>query len=499
MSDERHDDEILGRALSRAIETQDVEGTPYERSRLAVRPLPRGVVLWQLIGAGAVTMVLALAFGAWFTRPIEAPVVATSPTPTPIVTATHSAAPTATPSSATPRTQVDHQVVYFARDGLPPIGLHFSGGGGGSTPEQRIQGLLTVLARNTTLAKFASHDPEPPDAHNVFPTSSQIGVMSGASVKIQGDLATVDFDVPGSDWKVRGAAQSLALLQELVYTATEEPGISRVLFTENGGKPTRIDQIAIDKPLSREDVSGYASVGPVGSISDGGAEGGRASGDQLQITTGTSVKVAIQGAGQGTAPAFAVYLAPTAGSTQLEQMGKYVLTVIVGASTAPNSWIAGTPQIVDETPVRARIDSTGPSVIVRQLILDDARPWRVYRSGSDVVVEVGGDPRMVSDRIALADSPSVHPGGTLTRTFTVAGAARTFEANVVWDVKDASGNVVANGHTTASLGTSAIWGTFSTQVTLPATVTGNVTLRVYEVSPKDGTQQGVVSVPLVVR
>jgi geranylgeranyl diphosphate synthase type I len=53
MTDEPRDDEILGRALARAIETQTVRETPYAASRIAARPTPRGFSLWQLAGAAA--------------------------------------------------------------------------------------------------------------------------------------------------------------------------------------------------------------------------------------------------------------------------------------------------------------------------------------------------------------------------------------------------------------------------------------------------------------
>ena len=51
----------------------------------------------------------------------------------------------------------------------------------------------------------------------------------------------------------------------------------------------------------------------------------------------------------------------------------------------------------------------------------------------------------------------------------------------------------------ASLGSSAVWGTFNARIAVPANVRGNVTLELYEASPKDGTAQGVVRVPLAVR
>ncbi len=54
MTDERRDDEILGRALSRAIETIDVNQTSYERSRIAATPARRSIFgLWQIATAAA--------------------------------------------------------------------------------------------------------------------------------------------------------------------------------------------------------------------------------------------------------------------------------------------------------------------------------------------------------------------------------------------------------------------------------------------------------------
>ena len=71
MTDERRDDEIIGRALSRAIETIDVNQTPFERSRIASAPPRRAVFgVWQLAG-GAIAIALGIAIGSWFTRPTE--------------------------------------------------------------------------------------------------------------------------------------------------------------------------------------------------------------------------------------------------------------------------------------------------------------------------------------------------------------------------------------------------------------------------------------------
>jgi len=132
------------------------------------------------------------------------------------------------------------------------------------------------------------------------------------------------------------------------------------------------------------------------------------------------------------------------------------------------------------------------------LQLDDLRPWRVFTLANParLVVDIGGAWQAVSDRIAVYQ-PTV--GGTIAQSFVLAGAARVFEANVVWRVKDSKLKVVAEGHTMASLGTSPVWGTFQTTITLPATVTGNVTIEVFEVSPRDGSEVGAVAFPAVLR
>ena len=74
-----------------------------------------------------------------------------------------------------------------------------------------------------------------------------------------------------------------------------------------------------------------------------------------------------------------------------------------------------------------------------------------------------------------------------------------FEATVSWRVRDSAQRVVASGVTNASLGTSALWGTYEIAVKLPQTAVGNVTLEVYEASAKDGSEVGLVRLPLAVR
>jgi hypothetical protein len=131
------------------------------------------------------------------------------------------------------------------------------------------------------------------------------------------------------------------------------------------------------------------------------------------------------------------------------------------------------------------------------IVLDDARPWRatVLHNPLRLVVDVGGVPQATSESIAVY-SPRA---GETSRTVTISGLARAFEGTVSWRIKDTAGREVAKGFTTASIGTSALWGSFQTTATIPAAVSGNVTLEVYWGSPRDGADLGLVQVPLTVR
>jgi len=117
MTNERQDDEIIGRALSRAIETIDVNQTPYERSRIAAAPARRSIFGWSQLGFAVVGIILAVALGSWLTRPTESqPGVAASPTTPPASPSAAGPSPTANPIVATSVPTW----VYFPRDGLPP-------------------------------------------------------------------------------------------------------------------------------------------------------------------------------------------------------------------------------------------------------------------------------------------------------------------------------------------------------------------------------------------
>lgn len=515
-TNEPRDDEILGRALSRAIETAEVDETPYDRSRVALRPLRRGTSLWR-VAALAAAIIVAGALGSLLLErpPTEGqPGVAASPSvPTATSGPTTTGGPTATSASA-------RIWVYFARDRLPPSGGFVTGSFDDSRPESRILARLGALRYAKTGL--------PPGTTNPFaePTPTQSGSSTfGMFVpQIQGDLATVEFDL-SSGWGVRGSAQSLALLQQLVYTITEEPGIHRALITEKGKPSAIIDQLVVDKPLAREDVLGYATAATPHSIEDAG------DGVVADIVDWrASVDEVAPGLGR-----FVVELKPT-NSTEPRPYPKFTATLerptqekrtddgkwIIRVELPDAIWQQGQGEafhccplkIVDKTPIRQvaayplganPAPLPGPGTqgggayrgVGFGIILDDARPWRIgiLHNPLRLVVDVGGIPQAISESVAVY-SPRA---GETSRTVTISGFARAFEATVAWRIKDSAGHEVAKGFTTASIGTSPVWGSFQTTATIPANVSGNVTLEVFWPSPRDGSDVGLVQVPLVVR
>jgi hypothetical protein len=505
MTDERRDDEIIGRALSRAIETIDVNQTPFERSRIANAPAKRSIFgLWQFATAAA-AIVLALAIGSWLTRPTESGPVAGSPTPTPpSATQPGATQPTASPSP-TPSAATVATWVFFVRDQLPPVGASVPSGGAHIPVDQIVERIAAAHA-----APAAS---VPAGAVNPLASVGLRADGTSVSAKINGETASVEFDLP-SGWGVRGAAQTQALLQQLVYTITEQPGIRRALITEKGKPNAVIDQLVVDKPLSREDVFGYDDPAKPDKIEDGGSgqtaeiADWRASVDDVAPGLGRFV-IEFKAPAAST-PGFVATLERPVQET-VEADGKWIIRINMpdalwnqpageAFKCCPTKVVGKTPIIQTEAyPLTSNAPTNGLYRGVGfAIILDDARPWRVFTLSNParIIVDVGGPTRSVSDRIALYQP---RPGATVAHDLQLTGAARVFEANVSWRLKDSSGREVASGHFLTSLGSSPVWGTFDTRIAIPATVSGNVTLEVFEASAKDGSPQGVTQIPLTVR
>jgi hypothetical protein len=495
-NDMGQEDTVLGSALRRAIETQRVRATPFSESRVAMRLAGRerrSPLLPMLAAAAAVVLGLALGAALLGQRGTEPGPVASSPTPSPDTTGSPAGSPTASPT-ATPGT--DRIWVYFAVDQLPPVGAEVRGTFDATSAESRIASRVFELWRTRTV---------PNGATNVV---SKIGgirdrpLLGGTALKVEGDLATVDFE-EGAFEGIRGAAETQALLQQLVYTITEEPGIRRALIRE-AGKNAEIDQLVIDKPLTREDVLPYEGVKTEQRVEL--QDDPRPSETKIALDTSKpevtrfTVEVRAKQTPEGGfwTPRMVASLVPNGSDVP----GKWVLVIELEAATHVPT--AG-DTAAESSPVRSvRVTDFPPSGArgsVYNLFLDDARPWRVSLEPGQpgtmrVIVDIGGHPQAVSNGVAVY-GPT--PGSDVARTFTLTGTARAFEAHVAWRIKDASQREVASGFAMASIGTSPVWGTFTTEVKVPANVSGNVTLEVFWPSPRDGADVDTVAIPLRLR
>lgn len=493
MSDERNDDEVLGRALSRAIETQDVPETPYERSRLAVRPLRRGLPVWQTLGVAA-ALLLAVAFGAWFTRPAETPIVATSPTPTTSTGATQTPASTGT---ATPNATR----VFFVRDLLPPVSASVLGQTG-TTPADRVTARLAAAHDTPTSTVPAGATNPISFIGRTTNASGSNAYAYGVAVKIDGDTATAAFDLPNG-WGIHGAAQVQALVQQLVYVITEEPGVRKARIVENGKTNAVIDGLVVDRPLTREDVTDYTEPARTTTLQGLGVGGT----STVRFTLSTSVedvapgmaRIVLDSGGMGGPTHYPDFKIDVVQNDDLTDPGGGKWRMVITTPAVDTK--IGTVQVIDRSPLRS-IAVTAPtcpgcSGTVYQIGLDDLRPWRTGLAWDPmrIVVDIGGDPRMISASNAVY---APRYGATVGRSFDVIGSAHNFEANVVIRVRDDKGTEILRTSTTAAM-CCEVGGIYEKRIDLPANVSGQISLEVFETSAKDGTELGVIRIPLTVR
>ena len=94
----------------------------------------------------------------------------------------------------------------------------------------------------------------------------------------------------------------------------------------------------------------------------------------------------------------------------------------------------------------------------------------------------------------LLETPA--PGATVSSPLTISGTGNTFEATYQWAVLDADGATLVAGFDMATSGTGTR-GTFGTDIDL-GDATGDITLKLFESSAKDGSEINVVTIPLTV-
>jgi len=130
----------------------------------------------------------------------------------------------------------------------------------------------------------------------------------------------------------------------------------------------------------------------------------------------------------------------------------------------------------------------------------------LFRVDGTALTTLGGEGLMLDNPQTRADSEDLQPailvenpawGDTVGTSFTASGMSNTFEATHQLQVLGPGGAKLHDQHVTATSGTGTR-GTWSQRVTLPASTTGSVTLRVLEYSAKDGSPINQVDIPLTV-
>lgn len=153
------------------------------------------------------------------------PTVAGTPAPTPL--------PTATPEAR------GRAVVWFARPGLGPTAV--------DAPEAIKDGTTSTRVFYRILALRQMKTDWPAGTVNLVGAMRAKLLETGAGE----GFAVIGFAVPDDgDWGVP-ADQVPLLLQQIVWTATEEPGIDLVRITQNGGETAVIAGRKIIEEMTR--------------------------------------------------------------------------------------------------------------------------------------------------------------------------------------------------------------------------------------------------------
>ena len=405
------------------------------------------------------------------------------PPPSTIASPTAGPSGTAAPTPAPTPATIDHRLIYLSRDRLPPVAVHDDGAGLGAMPSDRIRSRLSALW------DFQANAPL---INAVAPSQAR-----PARVTIDGDLATVDFDVPALGWGIAGSAGTRAFLQQIVYTVAEEPGIRRVLITENGHQAVIGGEgLVVDHPVTRENVSGYSFAADQGPMTwqtepfgapvwvDTRYEVERTSPGLVRFIVDTHLMGEDAKAGLG----FTIGPRPN-DEAAVPELAKWSFRIDVPAAQVKST---GT-SFVGTTPLRSVRTSQEGSTARYELGLDDLRPWRavLLYEPLRLAIDIGGDPDAITRNIAVY-TPAYGTG--LNAPLAIGGLVRAFEAHYEYRFLARDGTVLLHGFGMASLGTSELWGEFASPVAdVPA---GAMTLEVFLRSPKDGNVSELVSLPL---
>lgn len=161
-----------------------------------------------------------------------------APTVAPTVAATPGAVRTPT-ATAVPRGRA---VVYFARPAEEPVAVETADADGGTSESDHVFFRLNALRIKKTGG--------PEGSVNI------VGAMAARLLEVTAEgrgLVTVGYSAPNDDWGVTPEQMKL-VLQQIVFTATEEPTVDRVRLTQNGGKPAVIAGQLVEGEMTRESL-----------------------------------------------------------------------------------------------------------------------------------------------------------------------------------------------------------------------------------------------------
>lgn len=208
------------------------------------------------------------------------------------------------------------------------------------------------------------------------------------------------------------------------------------------------------------------------------------------------------------APATAALNQLLAGPTAAERSAGFATAVPAGTRLLGVSIASGTATVN----LSGEFESGGGSLSVTERLAEVVYTVTQFPTVSQVVFQLDGRPVTVfSGEGLVLDHPATRasfesvtppilvetpvPGAVVGSRLRTTGTANVYEATFQAQVVDATGRtlVSATVHATSGTGTR---GTFDTTLNLPAGLIGTGTLTVYDLSPRDGSRQDVVTVPV---
>lgn len=181
-------------------------------------------------------------------------------------------------------------------------------------------------------------------------------------------------------------------------------------------------------------------------------------------------------------------------------MKRLFLLIVLPSLLLGAGCFKSSPSVKSNADIRASASSVQalPFQSVDEYIPSDQKPEVAEESlpqaPQEEVVKVGEHASLSKNLIVS----SLIEKQALENPFVILGRARTFENVVNWRIRDARGKVVAQGSVMTNAKEKGSYGSFRVRAfisEIPDTVSGKV--DIYTLSPKDGSEQDVVSIQVL--